>query len=83
MLTAGTAVFEPALGIAKRRIGARLGSAATAGVGQVRAGSAEIGGHFRRVSRTADQVHQHAAAGQVGQCRGYPPEGSPVHPSTE
>ncbi len=33
MLTAGTAVFEPALGLAKRRIGARLGSAATAGEG--------------------------------------------------
>jgi divalent metal cation (Fe/Co/Zn/Cd) transporter len=33
ILTAGTAVFEPALGIAKRRIGARLGSAATAGEG--------------------------------------------------
>ena len=33
MLTAGTAVFEPALGVAKRRIGARLGSAATAGEG--------------------------------------------------
>jgi divalent metal cation (Fe/Co/Zn/Cd) transporter len=33
VLTAGTAVFEPALGIAKRRIGARLGSAATAGEG--------------------------------------------------
>jgi divalent metal cation (Fe/Co/Zn/Cd) transporter len=32
-LTAGTAVFEPALGVAKRRIGARLGSAATAGEG--------------------------------------------------
>ena len=33
VLTAGTAVFEPALGIAKRRIGARLGSGATAGEG--------------------------------------------------
>lgn len=33
VLTAGTAIFEPALGVAKRRIGARLGSAATAGVG--------------------------------------------------
>jgi divalent metal cation (Fe/Co/Zn/Cd) transporter len=33
VLTAGTAVFEPALGLAKRRIGARLGSAATAGEG--------------------------------------------------
>jgi hypothetical protein len=33
VLTAGTAVFEPALGIAKRRIGARLGSSATAGEG--------------------------------------------------
>jgi divalent metal cation (Fe/Co/Zn/Cd) transporter len=32
-LTAGTAVFEPALGLAKRRIGARLGSSATAGEG--------------------------------------------------
>jgi len=32
-LTAGTAVFEPALGVAKRRIGARLGSSATAGEG--------------------------------------------------
>jgi len=30
VLTAGTAVFEPALGVAKRRTGARLGSAATA-----------------------------------------------------
>lgn len=29
----GLAVFEPALGLAKRRIGARLGSAATAGEG--------------------------------------------------
>jgi divalent metal cation (Fe/Co/Zn/Cd) transporter len=33
VLTAGTAVLEPALGIAKRRIGPRLGSAATAGEG--------------------------------------------------
>jgi divalent metal cation (Fe/Co/Zn/Cd) transporter len=33
VLTAGTAILEPALGIAKRRIGARLGSAATAGEG--------------------------------------------------
>jgi divalent metal cation (Fe/Co/Zn/Cd) transporter len=33
VLTAGTAIFEPALGVAKRRIGARLGSAATAGEG--------------------------------------------------
>ncbi len=33
VLTAGTAIFEPGLGIAKRRIGARLGSAATAGEG--------------------------------------------------
>jgi divalent metal cation (Fe/Co/Zn/Cd) transporter len=33
LLTAGTAVFEPALGLAKRRIGARLGSSATAGEG--------------------------------------------------
>jgi divalent metal cation (Fe/Co/Zn/Cd) transporter len=33
VLTAGTAVFEPALGVAKRRIGARLGSPATAGEG--------------------------------------------------
>jgi divalent metal cation (Fe/Co/Zn/Cd) transporter len=33
VLTAGTAVLEPALGIVKRRIGARLGSAATAGEG--------------------------------------------------
>jgi divalent metal cation (Fe/Co/Zn/Cd) transporter len=32
-LTAGTAIFEPVLGMAKRRIGARLGSAATAGEG--------------------------------------------------
>jgi divalent metal cation (Fe/Co/Zn/Cd) transporter len=33
VLTAGTAVFEPALGVAKRLIGARLGSSATAGEG--------------------------------------------------
>ncbi len=33
ILTAGTAVFEPALGVAKRRIGAKLGSPATAGEG--------------------------------------------------
>jgi hypothetical protein len=33
VLTAGTAVLEPALGVAKRRLGARLGSAATAGEG--------------------------------------------------
>ena len=33
VLTAGTALFEPALGLAKRRIGARLGSPATAGEG--------------------------------------------------
>jgi divalent metal cation (Fe/Co/Zn/Cd) transporter len=33
VLTACTAVFEPALGVAKRRIGARLGSPATAGEG--------------------------------------------------
>ena len=33
ILTAGTAIFEPALGVAKRRIGARLGSVATAGEG--------------------------------------------------
>jgi divalent metal cation (Fe/Co/Zn/Cd) transporter len=33
MLTAGTAVLEPVLGLAKRRLGARLGSAATAGEG--------------------------------------------------
>jgi len=33
VLTAGTAVLEPALGVVKRRIGARLGSAATAGEG--------------------------------------------------
>ncbi|HEY3958153.1 MAG TPA: hypothetical protein VGM53_32710 [Streptosporangiaceae bacterium] len=32
-LTAGTAILEPALGVAKRRIGTRLGSAATAGEG--------------------------------------------------
>ena len=32
-LTAGTGIFEPALGVAKRRIGARLGSGATAGEG--------------------------------------------------
>jgi divalent metal cation (Fe/Co/Zn/Cd) transporter len=32
-LTAGTAILEPALGIAKRRLGARLGSPATAGEG--------------------------------------------------
>jgi divalent metal cation (Fe/Co/Zn/Cd) transporter len=32
-LTAGTAIFEPALGVVKRRIGARLGSSATAGEG--------------------------------------------------
>ena len=32
-LTASTAVFEPALGLAKRRIGAQLGSSATAGEG--------------------------------------------------
>jgi divalent metal cation (Fe/Co/Zn/Cd) transporter len=32
-LTAGTALFEPLLGIAKHRIGTRLGSAATAGEG--------------------------------------------------
>ncbi len=31
VLTAGTAIFEPALGVAKRRIGARLGSSATPG----------------------------------------------------
>ena len=31
--TAGTALVEPLLGVAKRRIGARLGSAATAGEG--------------------------------------------------
>ena len=33
VLTAGTALFEPVLGHAKRRLGARLGSAATAGEG--------------------------------------------------
>jgi divalent metal cation (Fe/Co/Zn/Cd) transporter len=33
VLTTGTAILEPGLGIAKRRIGARLGSAATAGEG--------------------------------------------------
>jgi divalent metal cation (Fe/Co/Zn/Cd) transporter len=33
VLTAGTAVFAPALGVAKRRIGARLGWPATAGEG--------------------------------------------------
>ena len=33
VLTAGTALVEPLLGVAKRRIGARLGSAATAGEG--------------------------------------------------
>jgi divalent metal cation (Fe/Co/Zn/Cd) transporter len=33
ILTAGTTLFEPALGVAKRRIGARLGSSATAGEG--------------------------------------------------
>ena len=33
VLTAGTAILEPGLGLAKRRIGARLGSAATAGEG--------------------------------------------------
>jgi divalent metal cation (Fe/Co/Zn/Cd) transporter len=33
VLTAGTAIFEPALGVAKRRIGLRLGSSATAGEG--------------------------------------------------
>jgi divalent metal cation (Fe/Co/Zn/Cd) transporter len=33
VLTAGTAVFEPALGVAKRRIGTRLRSSATAGEG--------------------------------------------------
>lgn len=32
-LTAGTAILEPALGVAKRRLGARLGSPATAGEG--------------------------------------------------
>jgi divalent metal cation (Fe/Co/Zn/Cd) transporter len=33
VLTAGTAILEPALGVAKRRIGARMGSSATAGEG--------------------------------------------------
>lgn len=33
VLTAGTAGLEPVLGLAKRRVGARLGSAATAGEG--------------------------------------------------
>ncbi len=33
VLTASTAVFEPALGLAKRRLGARLDSSATAGEG--------------------------------------------------
>ncbi len=33
VLTAGTAIFEPGLGVAKRRTGARLSSAATAGEG--------------------------------------------------
>lgn len=33
VLTAGTAILEPGLGIAKRRVGARLGSSATAGEG--------------------------------------------------
>jgi hypothetical protein len=33
VLTSGTAIFEPALGVVKRRIGARLGSGATAGEG--------------------------------------------------
>jgi divalent metal cation (Fe/Co/Zn/Cd) transporter len=33
VLTAGTAILEPGLGIAKRRIGTRLGSSATAGEG--------------------------------------------------
>jgi hypothetical protein len=33
VLTAGTALFEPLLGTAEQRIGARLGSAATAGEG--------------------------------------------------
>jgi divalent metal cation (Fe/Co/Zn/Cd) transporter len=33
VLTAGTAILEPGLGLAKRRIGRRLGSAATAGEG--------------------------------------------------
>jgi divalent metal cation (Fe/Co/Zn/Cd) transporter len=33
VLTAGTAILEPGLGVAKRRIGVRLGSPATAGEG--------------------------------------------------
>jgi divalent metal cation (Fe/Co/Zn/Cd) transporter len=33
ILTVGTAIFEPALGVVKRRIGTRLGSPATAGEG--------------------------------------------------
>lgn len=33
LLTAGTAILEPGLGVAKRRIGRRLGSSATAGEG--------------------------------------------------
>ena len=33
VLTAGTAILEPGLGVAKRRIGAKLGSQATAGEG--------------------------------------------------
>lgn len=33
VLTAGTAILEPGPGVAKRRIGARLGSAATVGEG--------------------------------------------------
>jgi divalent metal cation (Fe/Co/Zn/Cd) transporter len=33
VLTAGTAILEPGLGVAKRRIGAKLGSPATAGEG--------------------------------------------------
>jgi hypothetical protein len=33
VLTAGTAILAPGLGVAKRRIGARLGSPATAGEG--------------------------------------------------
>jgi hypothetical protein len=33
VLTGGTAIFEPALGVAKRRIGVRFGSSATAGEG--------------------------------------------------
>ena len=33
ILTAGTAILEPGLGVAKRRIGGRLGSQATAGEG--------------------------------------------------